>query len=52
MHTVYRIHEIKQIGDSHRLWQVKLTGMRDNDEKLNFLIQYMRKEIFQETSSS
>jgi tetratricopeptide (TPR) repeat protein len=41
MHTVFRIGEMKQVGD--RLWKVHLTLSTDNDEQLTHLTEYIRE---------
>ncbi|CAF2258742.1 unnamed protein product [Rotaria magnacalcarata] len=44
MHTVFRIGEIKQIGNNERLWQVNLKLTADDDELLGALTERMREE--------
>ncbi|UJR06811.1 hypothetical protein I4U23_011098 [Adineta vaga] len=43
MHTIFRIHKLKQI--EQRLWEVKLILTRDDDEQLKQLADYTRKSI-------
>jgi len=47
MHTVFRIGELKQIGD--RLWQINLVLTSDTDQQLKCLGDYMRTELGNET---
>jgi hypothetical protein len=42
MHTIFRIAEMSQLDK--RVWHVKLTSTRDNDEQLKQLTDYMRIE--------
>jgi tetratricopeptide (TPR) repeat protein len=44
MHTIFRIREIKSLGDSNRLWQVELTLTSDNDKDLRALTDRIREE--------
>ena len=46
MHTVFRIHEIKQMGENNRLWQVDLTLTSDNDQQLRELTEHVREETY------
>jgi tetratricopeptide (TPR) repeat protein len=46
MHTVFRIREIKSMGENNRLWQVDLTLSSDNDQELRALTERMHVEIF------
>jgi tetratricopeptide (TPR) repeat protein len=46
MHTIFRIHEIKSIGENNRLWQVELTLTSNNDYDLRVHTEYIREEIF------
>ena len=43
MHTIFRIGQLKQIGD--RLWHIILTLTSDDDKQLKQLIEFIRKEI-------
>lgn len=47
MHTIFRITDVKSIGD--RLWQVSLTLTSDNDKKLTQLNKYIEKKARAET---
>jgi tetratricopeptide (TPR) repeat protein len=44
MHTVFRIHDIKSIGENNRLWQVELTLTSDTDKDLRILTECIREE--------
>jgi tetratricopeptide (TPR) repeat protein len=44
MHTIFRICEIKSIGESDRLFQVELTLTSDNDKDLHQLTDRIREE--------
>jgi Tfp pilus assembly protein PilF len=44
MHSVFRIGQVKQIGNNNCLWQVDLTITSDNDPQLHALTETMRKE--------
>ncbi|CAF1503160.1 unnamed protein product [Adineta steineri] len=46
MHSVFRIHDIKQIGENNRLYEVNLTLTADNDPELSRLTDYIRQESF------
>jgi tetratricopeptide (TPR) repeat protein len=50
MHTIFRIREIKSLGDSNRLWQVDLTLTSDNDKDLRVLTDRIREETFPDSS--
>ncbi|CAF1208534.1 unnamed protein product [Adineta steineri] len=45
MHAVFRIGEIKEMGDNHRLYQVELQTTNDDDEQLQQLTEFISKEI-------
>ncbi|CAF1099653.1 unnamed protein product [Adineta steineri] len=45
MHAVFRIGEIKEMGDNHRLYQVELQMTNDDDEQLQQLTEFISKEI-------
>jgi Tfp pilus assembly protein PilF len=45
MHTVFRIHDIKRIGENQRLFQVDLTLTSDNNEDLRVLSKRIQEEI-------
>ncbi|CAF0755015.1 unnamed protein product [Adineta steineri] len=47
MHSMFRIVQITQIED--RLWQVELVLTSDTDEQLEYLTNYMRKELGDKT---
>jgi tetratricopeptide (TPR) repeat protein len=44
MHSVFRIGQVKQLDENHRLWQVDLTLTSDNDPQLRHLSGCMQKE--------
>jgi hypothetical protein len=44
MHTVFRIRDIKQMGEDQRLFQVDLTLTSDNDKDLRTLTERMREK--------
>jgi tetratricopeptide (TPR) repeat protein len=44
MHSVFRIGQVKQLGEKNRLWQVDLTLTSDNDPQLRHLSECMQKE--------
>jgi Tfp pilus assembly protein PilF len=44
MHTIFRIREIKSLGDNNRLWQVELTLTSDNDKDLRVVTEHIREE--------
>jgi tetratricopeptide (TPR) repeat protein len=46
MHTIFRIREIKSLGEKNRLWQVELTLTSDNDKDLRVLTDRIREETF------
>ncbi|CAF1586057.1 unnamed protein product, partial [Adineta steineri] len=46
MHSVFRVQDIKQMGENNRLYEVSLTFTADNDPELNRLTDYVRKESF------
>jgi len=46
MHTVFRICDIKPIGEVDRLYQVNLTLTNDNDQDLRMLTDRIREETF------
>ncbi|CAF1124059.1 unnamed protein product [Adineta steineri] len=46
MHSVFRIQDIKQIGENNRLYEVNLTLTADNDPELSRLTDYIRKESY------
>jgi tetratricopeptide (TPR) repeat protein len=46
MHTIFRIREIKSMGENNRLWQVELTLTSDNDKDLRLLTDRIREETF------
>jgi hypothetical protein len=46
MNTVFRIGEIKPMGENHRLFQVDLTLTSDNDKDLRVLTDRIREETF------
>jgi tetratricopeptide (TPR) repeat protein len=45
MHSVFRIHDIKSMGESDRLYQVDLTLTNDNDRDLRALTDRMKEEM-------
>lgn len=45
MHTVFRIVDLKQTTDNHRLWEVKLTITDDNNPELIALTRHMKEKI-------
>jgi tetratricopeptide (TPR) repeat protein len=45
MHTVFRIRDIKQMGENQRLFQVDLTLTSDNDEDLRVLSKRIQEDI-------
>jgi tetratricopeptide (TPR) repeat protein len=45
MHTVFRIRDIKPMGENDRLFQVDLTLTSDNDEDLRVLSKRIQEEI-------
>jgi tetratricopeptide (TPR) repeat protein len=46
MHTIFRIREVKSMGENNRLWQVDLTVTNDNDQDLHTLTERIREETF------
>jgi tetratricopeptide (TPR) repeat protein len=46
MHTVFRISNIKPMGENHRLFQVELTLTSDNDKDLRVLTDCIREQTF------
>ncbi|CAF0818736.1 unnamed protein product [Adineta steineri] len=46
MHSVFRIQDIKQMGENNRLYEVHLVLTTDNDPELSRLNDYIRKESF------
>ena len=46
MHTVFRIHDIKPMGENHRLFQVDLTLTSENDKNLALLTNQFDKRLF------
>ncbi|CAF0925921.1 unnamed protein product [Adineta steineri] len=46
MHSVFRIQDIKQMGENTRLYEVNLTLTADNDPELSRLTDYIRKESY------
>ncbi|CAF1081550.1 unnamed protein product [Adineta steineri] len=44
MHSIFRIQDIKQIGENNRLYKVNLTLTADNDPQLRRLTDYIRQE--------
>jgi Tfp pilus assembly protein PilF len=46
MHTVFRINDIKPIGDNNRLFEVNLTLTGNNDQDLRVLTNRIREETF------
>jgi tetratricopeptide (TPR) repeat protein len=49
MHTVFRIRDIKSMGENQRLYQVDLTLTNDNDKDLRSLTDRIRKETEEST---
>jgi tetratricopeptide (TPR) repeat protein len=45
MHTVFRIRDIKRMGENQRLFQVDLTLTSDNDEDLRVLSKRIQEDI-------
>ncbi|CAF1410984.1 unnamed protein product [Adineta steineri] len=45
MHAVFRINEIKEMGDNHKLYEVKLKLTADDDEQLRQLTECISKEV-------
>ncbi|CAF3829719.1 unnamed protein product [Adineta steineri] len=46
MHSVFRILDIKQMGENNRLYEVSLTLTADNDPELSRLTDYIRQESY------
>lgn len=46
MHTIFRISQIKQLGETAAVWQVDLTLTTDSDSDLTILSEAIRKECF------
>ncbi|CAF1044322.1 unnamed protein product [Adineta ricciae] len=46
MHSVFRIDDVKQIGENARIFEVHLTLTNDKDKQLNELTEHMREESF------
>jgi tetratricopeptide (TPR) repeat protein len=46
MHSVFRINDIKPLGNNNRLWEVNLTLTSDNDPELHALTKHIRNETF------
>ncbi|CAF4175665.1 unnamed protein product [Adineta steineri] len=46
MHSVFRIQDIKQMGENNHLFEVNLVLTADNDPELNRLTDCIRKESF------
>jgi tetratricopeptide (TPR) repeat protein len=46
MHSVFRINDIKPLGNNNRLCQVNLTLTSDNDPELHALTKHIRNETF------
>jgi tetratricopeptide (TPR) repeat protein len=46
MNTIFRIHDIKAMGENHRLFQVELTLTSDNDKDLRVLTDCTQEETF------
>ncbi|CAF0950562.1 unnamed protein product [Adineta steineri] len=46
MHSVFRIQDIKQMGENNRLYEVNLVLTADNDPELSRLTDYIRQESF------
>jgi hypothetical protein len=44
MHTIFRICDIKSLGENNRLWQVELSLTSDNDKELHVLAERIREE--------
>lgn len=49
MNTMFRIEQIKQLGDDPRLFQVELDLTTEKDDDLRLLINRIREETFPET---
>ncbi|CAF3880488.1 unnamed protein product [Adineta steineri] len=46
MHSVFRIQDIKQMGENNRLYEVNLVLTADNDPELHRLADYIRKKSY------
>jgi tetratricopeptide (TPR) repeat protein len=46
MHTVFRINDIKPLGENNRLFEVNLTLTGDNDQDLSVVTDRIREETF------
>jgi hypothetical protein len=46
MNTIFRIHDVISLDESHRLFQVNLKLTGDNDKDLRLLTDYIREETF------
>ncbi|CAF0819675.1 unnamed protein product [Adineta steineri] len=46
MHTIFRIGDIKSMGDNNHIYQVNLTLTNENDEDLRTLSDQIRQETF------
>ncbi|CAF1503082.1 unnamed protein product [Adineta ricciae] len=46
MHSVFRIQDMKQLGENNRLFEVNLMLTNDNDKDLNELTDYIREESY------
>ncbi|CAF0954697.1 unnamed protein product [Adineta steineri] len=46
MHSVFRIHDIKQMDGNNRLYEVNLILTADNDPELSRLTDYIRQESY------
>ncbi|CAF1187758.1 unnamed protein product [Adineta steineri] len=46
MHSVFRIQDIKQMGENNRFYEVNLALTADNDSELSRPTDYIRKESF------
>jgi tetratricopeptide (TPR) repeat protein len=49
MHTIFRIREIKSLGENNRLWQVELSLTSDNDKDLHVLTESIREETLSDS---
>ena len=50
MHTVFRMGDIKSVGENHRLFQVTLTITSENDNDLQQLMNRIREDTFPNSS--
>ncbi|CAF1063947.1 unnamed protein product [Adineta steineri] len=46
MHSVFRVQDIKQMGENNRLYEVNLTLTADNDSELSRLTDYIRQDSY------